>query len=288
MTETRTVTGRCLCGGVGWSATGNLSPLSHCHCSMCRKAHGAAFATYTQCAGADLTWSGDRALIADYRSSEDITRRFCRQCGSTLPGTILSNGQMFLPMGAHDNGSGLSGGEHIFTAAKLPWLDIGDELPQHDAYPAESSHFKTYDPAPPPETDIPGLRGSCLCGTVRFVVRPEFSAIHNCHCTRCRRTRGAAFTTNGFVPDDAVTFLSGEDHVVRYNLPGARIFAACFCDICGGGVARIDSFRGLANIPMAVLDDPAPRGPDDHIFTASKADWWDIPDDLPRFSEAPG
>ena len=40
------VTGSCLCGDVAWAVSGPLELMSHCHCSMCRKAHGSAFATY--------------------------------------------------------------------------------------------------------------------------------------------------------------------------------------------------------------------------------------------------
>jgi Glutathione-dependent formaldehyde-activating enzyme len=38
--------GGCLCGAVRYTVTGEIKDVSHCHCSMCRKAHGAAFATY--------------------------------------------------------------------------------------------------------------------------------------------------------------------------------------------------------------------------------------------------
>ena len=45
------VRGSCLCGDVVWEASGKLERMSHCHCSMCRKAHGAAFATYVAAEG---------------------------------------------------------------------------------------------------------------------------------------------------------------------------------------------------------------------------------------------
>ena len=38
--------GSCLCGGVRYETTAPLQGASHCHCSMCRKAHGAAFGSY--------------------------------------------------------------------------------------------------------------------------------------------------------------------------------------------------------------------------------------------------
>src|SRR5438094_273119 len=45
-----TLTGGCLCGAVRYEIEGKLRHITHCHCGMCRKAHGAAFATYASLA----------------------------------------------------------------------------------------------------------------------------------------------------------------------------------------------------------------------------------------------
>ena len=50
--------GGCLCGAVTFVASGPPKWVAHCHCSMCRRAHGAAF----------VTWVGmpaERVSIAD-------------------------------------------------------------------------------------------------------------------------------------------------------------------------------------------------------------------------------
>jgi hypothetical protein len=39
------IRGTCLCSAIGWAAEGPFELMAHCHCSMCRKAHGASFAT---------------------------------------------------------------------------------------------------------------------------------------------------------------------------------------------------------------------------------------------------
>ena len=47
-------TGQCLCGDITFEYEGPLGPLSLCHCSQCRRAHGSAFSardrrnTYTR------------------------------------------------------------------------------------------------------------------------------------------------------------------------------------------------------------------------------------------------
>ncbi len=43
------------------------------------------------------------------------------------------------------------------------------------------------------------MTGSCLCGRVRYEAEGELTAMHHCHCSRCRKHSGAAFVTDGFV-----------------------------------------------------------------------------------------
>ena len=38
-------------------------------------------------------------------------------------------------------------------------------------------------------------RGSCLCGAVRYEVSDPFEEMHHCHCSKCRKAHGAAFST---------------------------------------------------------------------------------------------
>ncbi|MEM9775142.1 MAG: hypothetical protein AAF902_11220 [Chloroflexota bacterium] len=37
--------GGCLCGAVRYKITGPAKSVEHCHCSHCRKAHGALYAS---------------------------------------------------------------------------------------------------------------------------------------------------------------------------------------------------------------------------------------------------
>ena len=46
-------------------------------------------------------------------------------------------------------------------------------------------------------------------------------------------------------------------------------------------------FRNVAVVPMGGLDDPPPMLPQAHIFVGSKAPWYEITDDLPRYEEYP-
>lgn len=275
--------GGCLCGTVRWGYGGATGEMSHCHCSICRKLHGAPFATFFSVAGDNYRVLAGGDAIKRFETSPGFVREFCGECGSMTP-IPLESGRVAIPAGGLDGDPGIRPTMHIFTASKAPWVTISDDLAQHPAYPAGG-------PAeiPQPARESAGadgvLRGSCQCGGVAFEVEEPFIAIHNCHCERCRKARSAVHTTNGFVPKERFRFVKGEDKVRRYKVPGAISFTQAFCEDCGSGLPRLREDMGVAILPLAALDDAPARGADDHIFTGSKAVWHEIADDLPQFDE---
>ena len=76
--------GRCLCGAVRFSV--GLPPqwVAHCHCSMCRRAHGAGFVTWVGFDRAAFAIESGAEALSRYPSSAAATRSFCSRCGSML------------------------------------------------------------------------------------------------------------------------------------------------------------------------------------------------------------
>lgn len=279
------IRGSCLCGTVRWEVDGPLRHFGHCHCSIYRKAHAAPFASYLSAKLEDYRLVAGAEAVRQYESSPGFTREFCATCGSVTP-MMVDGWRAVIPAGCLDDDPEVRPALHIFAAAKAPWHRITDDLPQHDGYPAEAGREEVERPAAGGAT--PGhLYGSCLCGGIAYEVSEPFKVVHNCHCSRCRKARGAAHTSNGFVPIEAVRFLKGEDLLVRYKVPEAKFFTQAFCRVCGGGMPNLSKERGIANIPLGSLDDDPGRGADDHIFTGSKAPWYEITGDLPQFDEMP-
>jgi len=124
--------GSCLCQGVRFEIDGRLDHASHCHCSMCRKAHGAAFGTYGIGNTSDFRLLSGTELIARYASSPGVTRTFCRRCGSTLQFISESSpDRLEVALGTLDGDPGLRPTHHIFVASRAPWFEITDGLPQY-------------------------------------------------------------------------------------------------------------------------------------------------------------
>lgn len=126
------------------------------------------------------------------------------------------------------------------------------------------------------------LRGSCLCGGVRYRVDAPLTEIGLCHCRQCRKANGSAYAANAPVPETAFELLAGRDLLRAFeSSPGKQ---RVFCQRCGSPIySRSDRKPGIVRLRIGLLDTPAGRRPDFHFMTEHAAEWETISDDLPRY-----
>ncbi len=127
--------------------------------------------------------------------------------------------------------------------------------------------------------------GGCLCGAVRYEIRGDLAPIQVCHCGDCRKAQGSAFATNIPVAADRFRLTSGETSLRAYeSSPGKE---RVFCTACGSPLfSRVSARPGAVRIRAGTLDADVPARLGFHFFTASKARWWPIGDDLPQYPGA--
>jgi hypothetical protein len=136
------------------------------------------------------------------------------------------------------------------------------------------------------------LRGSCLCGGVRFEIAGPLMRTSHCHCRQCQRRHGAPFRTRARVAAADFRFLAGEELVSFYeSTPGTH---RGFCIVCGAPVlvkfeehsrsAPTDPapWRSTASRWLRSTTTPALR-PDAHAFIVDKAPWFTVTDDLTQY-----
>ena len=276
------ITGACLCGAVAYEAADHLHRLLHCHCSTCRKHHGAPFASFVEVEQGALRWLAGEGSLVSYRSSGARSRHFCPTCGAVAP-TPLGD-RLLVPAGNLRGDLGETEGLHTFVASKPAWHTIADALPQH-AGAAPGWEVEVERPTAP--SVAAGIHGSCLCGGVRFAVSGAPARWLQCHCSRCRRGRSAAHGSNMFYPLAQFSWLAGRELVRSYRPPEAQRFTVSFCARCGGGAPSERENVPFVLVPAALLDaDPGSR-PQAHIHIASKASWYPVADGLPQFAELP-
>lgn len=124
--------GSCLCGAVKYEIDAPIESATHCHCSQCRKGHGAAFGTYGNVRWSSFRWVQGEDSVARYHSSPGVTRTFCRNCGSTLQ-WYSENAHpdwVSIALGTLDSPLGPIPQKHIYPKSKADWYDIADGLPQ--------------------------------------------------------------------------------------------------------------------------------------------------------------
>lgn len=134
------IRGSCLCGSIRYEVRGPVGRVNNCHCIMCRKAHGAAFATFGRVKAEDFVLLSGADDLASYQSSPAVTRTFCKKCGSSLQFIVTERPELFgLALGTLDDDPGVRPSKHIFVDFKAPWFDISDDLPQHAERPKSQS-----------------------------------------------------------------------------------------------------------------------------------------------------
>ena len=79
-----TILGACLCGAVQFEVTPPTKWCAHCHCTMCRRAHGAGAVTWFGARSDSFRLAAGQERLQWYRSSPAARRGFCSACGSML------------------------------------------------------------------------------------------------------------------------------------------------------------------------------------------------------------
>lgn len=129
------LTGGCQCGAVRYTLSAPARATNHCHCSMCRKTHGAIFVTFSELPKAAFRIDKGAENLRDYQSTPGTHRRFCKTCGCHLHIDVDSMPDIvFVAAGTLDKGAHpghpKEAEAHIFVGSKIPWYEITDGLPQ--------------------------------------------------------------------------------------------------------------------------------------------------------------
>ena len=119
--------GHCLCEAVRFEVTSPLGPIIHCHCSMCRRASGTAFATNASVRTEGFRVTAGEEQLGEFESSPGHFRVFCRRCGSPLFSRFTQYPIIRVRLGALDDDPGGRAQAHIWLATKAPWYPAVDD-----------------------------------------------------------------------------------------------------------------------------------------------------------------
>ncbi|MGQ8363835.1 GFA family protein [Glaciecola sp. 1036] len=129
------------------------------------------------------------------------------------------------------------------------------------------------------------ISGSCVCGKVEFTVKDKFLYAGYCHCSLCRKSSGASGTAIGGLVKQDFSVTKGLENIKSFKR--SEQTESCFCDNCGSTLYGEKPETGLVHVRYGALDASPSLLPQAHMHVASKADWYEITDNLPQFSEFP-
>lgn len=118
------------------------------------------------------------------------------------------------------------------------------------------------------------IRGSCLCGALRFSGQAETPHVIACHCGQCRAWSGhvwASFHLAAARIEGPVRWFRSSDQAERG-----------FCPTCGASLFWRLEGREVISVSAGAVTDPTGLQLGEHIFVGDKGDYYAIDDRLPR------
>ena len=270
------VKGQCFCGAVSFEIEGVLTAPSLCHCSQCRRLHGAPGA-YTSAPASAYRISGEENLNW-YPTSQRAEQGFCRVCGSKLFWREIGGQVLDATMGSLDTAAGLTLARHIWTRSQGDYYEIG-----HDGVPryADSSRgTKPIGEETPPQAGPKTQEhsGRCQCGAISYRVSGNMRDVVYCHCGQCRRIHGHA---PGYsAARKAEMAIEGEENIVWYRASDQA--QRGFCRSCGSSLFWKPDGRETVSIAAGSINAPTGLKSVRHIYAGDKGDYYQIADGVPQ------
>ena len=133
------------------------------------------------------------------------------------------------------------------------------------------------------------IRGSCLCGGVKFEISRAVGPFELCHCGRCRKANGSAFVAGLGVRRADFRLVQGGDLIETFEAPQRESpppYRTHFYRRCGSPVPDSSGDTPWLEVPAGLFDDDPQLRPDKHIFVDVKSPWFQIMGDLPQLDQA--
>lgn len=124
-----TVHGSCLCGAVQFTAGLPQKWCAHCHCTMCRRHHGAGYVTWVGFHAGQVEIADPESNLRWHESSPGARRGFCGVCGSSLFFEAERwAGETHVALGCIDEPHPFVPTAHAFYDTHVTWMAIDGNL----------------------------------------------------------------------------------------------------------------------------------------------------------------
>ncbi|NMP17717.1 GFA family protein [Thalassotalea sp. Y01] len=127
--------GSCLCGAVKVEISGAISDIIHCHCSLCRKNSGTAYATNGFINMDEFKVIDPDRKLNFFEFKPGRKRHFCRVCASPIYSSNADKpSKLRIRLGLLDSDIVERPISHNFVSSKANWDDLDANLPRYDKF----------------------------------------------------------------------------------------------------------------------------------------------------------
>lgn len=127
--------GQCLCGEVKVEVRGSITDIIHCHCSLCRKSSGTAYATNGFVLSAEFSLVQGKELLNAFSLKQGRLRHFCSRCGSPVYSSNAADpSRIRIRLGILDSEITERPISHNFVSSKACWDNLDADLPRYDGH----------------------------------------------------------------------------------------------------------------------------------------------------------
>ena len=127
--------GSCLCGAIKVELSGSIEDIIHCHCSLCRKNSGTAYATNGFINTSEFTVIDPQTKLGYFEFKPGKKRHFCTVCASPIFSSNADKpSKLRIRLGLLDSDIVERPISHNFVSSKANWDDLDAALPRYETY----------------------------------------------------------------------------------------------------------------------------------------------------------
>ncbi len=131
------------------------------------------------------------------------------------------------------------------------------------------------------------ITGSCLCGDISYEISQSVGDIAHCHCIKCRKAHGAAFSSVAKIEDQNFLLRDESQFLKSYqSSPGKTRY---FCSCCGSQIYAKRDNTDFIILRLGTLNDESMAGSQyqetKHIWLAEKACWYEVHSEIEEEQE---
>lgn len=128
------------------------------------------------------------------------------------------------------------------------------------------------------------ITGSCFCKAVQYRITSAIPMAVNCHCSKCKKAGGGAFSSLAVVREKHLEITSGKESLASYQL--GENLSKHFCRNCGTPIFNRNSrYPGRCMVAIGSLDNPSAVVPSANIHCENRLAWVLLDDKMQNFEQ---